>query len=83
MTNPTLIPPRVQEKMTGTTISIKGVLEDSPMPILPNIGGDPTREALMGLHRMISVNATYVVSNLVGCRHGHLALKITAENYME
>ena len=42
-TNPLLIPPRVQYKIAGTTSSVKGVLADFSTPILPNIGGEPTR----------------------------------------
>ena len=80
--NPPFMPPRVQDKMTGTTSRVKGVPTDLPTPILPNIGIDPTREALINLHQFISVNAASVVLNLGVDRNVHLALNITAKEYM-
>ena len=62
--NPPSIPPRVQEKMVGTTSSSEGVLADFPTPILPKIGGEPTKEALIKLHQLISGNVASVASNL-------------------
>ena len=53
-----------------------------PTPILPKIVGEPTREALIDLHRIISGNAASAASNLRGGRHGHLALMMTAEDYL-
>ena len=81
--NPTLIPPRTRDEMVGATISTKVFLMDFPTPINPKIGREPTREALIGLYRIISGNAAFVASNLRGGRHGHLTLMITAEEYME
>ena len=69
--------------MLGETNSIEGVLMEFLTPILPKIGGDPTREALINLHQLISGNAASMVSNLVGGHHRHLALTMTAEEYME
>ena len=65
------------------TSSIKGVLVDFPTPILPNIGKELTREALIDLHQLISVNAESVASNLGGGRHRHLTLTMTYKVYME
>ena len=66
-----MIPPRVQDIMVGETIIIEGVLADSPMPILPNI------EALIDLHRFVSVNVVSLASKLGGGWYRHLALTIT------
>ena len=51
-------------------------------PILLRIGGDPTREALIELHQIISGNAASVASNIGGGRNGHLALTMTNEDYL-
>ena len=58
--NPPSIPPRVQYKMAGTTISVKGVLADFLTLILPNICRDQILEALIEPHRLISVNMDLV-----------------------
>ena len=68
--------------MAGETISVKGVLSDFLTPILPKIGRYPTRESLIELNRLTSGNAAYVASNLGGGQLRHLALTITAEDYM-
>ena len=67
--------------MAGSTSSFKGVLMDFLTPILRNIDGEPTREVLIEIHRLIIGNAASVASNLRGCRHGHLALTMTDEYY--
>ena len=67
--------------MARATTSAEGVLTDFLTPILPNIGGEPTREGLVKLHLLISGNAASVLSNLGGGWHGHLALTITSEDY--
>ena len=67
--------------MTGATNSAKGVLAEFLTPILPKIRGEPTRGALIDLHRLVSVNAASVASNLGVGRHGHLALTIKSEEY--
>ena len=69
-------PTRVQDNMVGIANSTKGVFMDLLTPILLKIGGDPTREALIELHQLISGNAASVASNIGGGRHGHLALTI-------
>ena len=69
--------------MAGVTIRVKGVLAYFPTHILPNIGEEPTREGLIHLHRLVRGNVASVASNLGGGRHGHLALTITTEDYME
>ena len=67
--------------MAGATRSVKGVLVEFPTPILPKIGGEPTREGLSNLHRLVSVNMASVVLNLGGGRHRHLALTMTRTEY--
>ena len=67
----------------GATGSINGVLEDFTAPILPNIGGEPTREALINLHRLIIGNMASMALNLGGGWHGHLTLTTTADEFME
>ena len=70
--NPPFIPPRVRDIMAGKTSIVEGVLADFPTPILPNIGKEPTREALIDLHRLVSENATYMTWNLGGGWHSTL-----------
>ena len=65
--------------MAGKTSSVEGVLTDLPTPILPNIGGELTREVLIKIHRLISVNAASVVSKLGGGQHGYLALTMMSD----
>ena len=72
----------MQDKTTGKTISVEGVLADFPTPIISKIGGEPKGEALVKLHRLISGNTTFLALNLGGGCHGHLALTMTAEDYM-
>ena len=67
--------------MVEETSSFEGVLADFPTPILPNIGGEPTREAMVYLHLLVSGNAASVVSNLGGGRHVHLTLTMTSKEY--
>ena len=81
--NPPSIPPRARDEITGATISTKEFLMDFPTPIILKIGGEPTREALIGLHRSISGNVASVASKLRGGWNGHNALVITAKEYME
>ena len=69
--------------MVGATSSADVVLADFLIPILPKIGGEPTREGLIDINQLISGNAASVVSNLRGVQYGHLALTMTAEKYME
>ena len=69
--------------MTGATSSVEGVLSDFPTPIHPKIDGEPTREGLIKIHLLISGNVVSVASNLQGIRHRHLALTMTAKEYME
>ena len=68
--------------MAGATSSVEGVLADFPIPILPKIVGEPTREALIDLHRILISNAASIVSNLGGGHHDHLALTMTADDYL-
>ena len=67
--------------MAGATSSVEGFLTDFPTHILPNIRGELTREGPIFLHRLVSGNATSVVLNLRGGRHGHLTLTMTADEY--
>ena len=55
---------------------------DFPTPIIPNIVREPTREALINLHRLISGNAASVASNIGEVRHGQLAMTMASEEYM-
>ena len=55
-TNPTLISPRVQDKMEGAKSSIERVLAGLLTPILPKISIETTIEALIDSHRLISGN---------------------------
>ena len=68
--------------MAGATISAKGVLTDFLTPTPPKIGGEPTKEGLMDIHRLISGNVASVASNLGGGQHGNIALKMTSEEYV-
>ena len=52
--------------MVGTTSSVEVVLADFLTHILPKIGGEPTIEGLIEIHRLINGNAASVVSNLGG-----------------
>ena len=74
------IPTRVRDDMARETRSVEVFLADFPTPILPKIGGEPTREGLINLHQLVNGNAASVMSNLGGGRHGH-ALMITAKDY--
>ena len=68
--------------MLGTTINIKGVVEDFLTPILQKICIEPTREDRIEIHRMISGNVESVASKLGGGQQGRLALTMTKEYYM-
>lgn len=68
--------------MVGIANIIKGFLVYFPTPIIPKIIGEPTRESLINIHQLISGNAYSVASNLKGGWHGHLALTISAEEYL-
>ena len=81
-TNPPSIPTIAQDEIVGATSSVKGVLADFLAPILPNIGKEPAREELIKIHQLISGNAAFVASNLKGGGHRHLALTMTADEYI-
>ena len=68
--------------MVGTTIRSKGFIADFLTPFLPKINGEPTKKGLTDLHQLVSGNAASVASNLRGGRHGHIALMMTAKEYM-
>ena len=69
--------------MAEATISVEGVIADFPSPILLKIDKEPTREVMIDLHLFITGNSASVALNIVGGQHGHLALLMTAEDYME
>ena len=69
--------------MAGATGSVEEILADFPTSILPKIDRELTREGLINLNRLVSGNAVSVELNLRGGRHGHLGMKITAEDYRE
>ena len=68
--------------MAWATCIVKGVLTDFPTPILPNIDGEQTGEDLIYLHRLISINAATVASNIGGNWHGHHTMTMTYKEYM-
>ena len=82
-TYPLSMSPRVQDKMVGATSIIERVFAGFLTPILPNIGREPTREALIDLHQLISGNAALVALNLGGGRSRHLTLTMTDKEYIE
>ena len=61
--------------------SVEGFPANFLKPIIQKIDKEPTREGLIDLHLLISVNAASVASNLGGGRHGHLNLTMTDEEY--
>ena len=67
--------------MAGETIIVKEVLSEFPTSIVPKIGGEPTREILINLNRLIIGNVVSVASNLGGGRNEHLILKMIAKEY--
>ena len=68
--------------MRGTINSVNGVIADFLTPILSKILGEPTRESLIKIHQIISGNTASVASNLGGGWHIHLALTMTADEYL-
>ena len=68
--------------MVGSIFSAEGVLTEFPTPILPNIAGEPTREALVELHHLIRSNAASIASNLGVRHHDHLTSTMVAEDYL-
>ena len=68
--------------MSVATYSFEGILADFLTSILPKIVREPTREAIINLHRLISGNALSGKSNLVEGHHGQLELMMTAEDYL-
>ena len=68
--------------MGGVTNSIKGILADFPMSILPEISGKQTKESPIEIHLIISGNAASVASNLRVGWHIHLALMMTTEYHL-
>ena len=69
--------------MSEERSSVEGVLAYLPTPILPKIGGEPTRKLLIKIHLLISGNAVSVASNLGGGQHRHLSLTMMADEYTE
>ena len=74
-----LIPTRVRGVVAGATTRFEGVFTGLLTPIIPKIGGEPTREGLVELHQLVSGNMASVLLNLVGGQHGHLAMKMTMD----
>ena len=69
--------------MEGTPGNMEEVLSDLLMLILPNIVGEPTREAFVELHIIINMNAASVTSKLGGGSHGHLTLTMATDDYLD
>ena len=68
--------------MLGETSTAEGVLADFLTPMLPNIGGEPTIEALIKLHMLISRNVASMIYDLRGGLHRHLTLTMTVYYYI-
>ena len=68
--------------MKGTENSIEGFLMDLPMPILPNISREPTRESLIEIHQRISGNAISMASKLRVGYHDYPTIMITTVDYL-
>ena len=68
--------------MARSTISFKGFLAYFSILIHPKIFREPTREALIGLHCILSLDATYIMSNVGRGRHSHLALTMASDDYL-
>jgi hypothetical protein len=69
--------------MVTASTSVDGITADFPKPVLGQIHGEPTREALIDMHKLLCTNAASVTTNLGGGNHGHLALLMTAKEYLE
>ena len=67
--------------MAGKPFSVKGLLADFLISILPKVGEERTREGLINLHRLVSGNTASMASNLGGGRRGYLALTIKSAEY--
>ena len=65
--------------MTGVMSSVKGFLAEFPMPILPNIDREPTREGLIDTNQLINGNVASMALNLVRGQYGHLMLTMMAK----
>jgi hypothetical protein len=68
--------------MVTASTSVDGITADFPKTI-DKIHGEPTRRALIDMHKLLCTNAASVTTNLGGGNHGHLTLLITAEEYLE
>ena len=68
--------------MAGSATSVEGVLTDFLTPLPPKIAKEWTNEALIERHRLLSLNAASTASNLGGVRYGHLALTMSADDYL-
>ena len=73
----------MQDEIAEATKSVGGFLADFPTPILPKIDREPTIKGLIDIYKLISGNAASMASNLGRGQHGHFALTMTAEDYME
>eukprot|EP00978_Attheya_sp_CCMP212_P041797 scaffold244333_cov33-Attheya_sp.AAC.1 len=69
--------------MVTNLTSVNGITTDFPHPVLTKIHGEPTRKALVKMHKSLCENEAAVTSNLGGGNHGHLALLMTDTAYFE
>eukprot|EP00978_Attheya_sp_CCMP212_P008919 scaffold21039_cov30-Attheya_sp.AAC.2 len=69
--------------MVTTSTSVNRITADLPHPILIHIHGEPTRKALVKMHKRLCENAAAVTSNLGSGNHGHLALLMTDKEYLD
>jgi hypothetical protein len=62
---------------------VDGITIDFPHPIFKQIHGEPTRKALVKMHKNLCENVTAVMSNLGSGNYSHLALLMTDKNYLK
>jgi hypothetical protein len=65
--------------MTATTPD--ELIAGFPYSSLPKVTGDPTFEDLTVIRRLLNTNVMSVASYKGGCRHGHLGIIMTNEEY--
>jgi hypothetical protein len=69
----------INQKMTASTPD--ELIAGFPHSSLPKVTGEPTFEDLKVIQRLLNTNAMSVFSYVGGCRHGHLGIIMTNEEY--
>jgi hypothetical protein len=69
--------------MVTISTSVDGITADFPHPFLKQIHGEPTRKALVKMHKSLCENAAAVTSNQGGGNYGQIALLMTDKDYLE